>query len=597
MSTPTARPAGDRVTARARPARALLAVALPALAVAAAGAASASASASDAYSVHHVRSISIPNPVPADCGNHENERRDLEGEPSMAVNPADSRHLVGTWLQDVREFSARESPVATSRDGGRTFSAPQLIPGWSNCTGGPDTEVIDPWVSLGPDGRAYMAAASQDYPNFSNVEVAHSPDGGASWSPIRRLDRLPGAGSFADSPRVTAHPRAEGTAYLVWIVQRPLSPTPVAETRFSRTIDGGETWSAPRTLHRNAPGEPFPQFNQIFVLPDGGLLNVFIGVSRSAPRNQVLAMRSDDEGETWSSPILVAEHANARIRDPETEVTADIPKSAKALAPDGTAYVVWQDQGESPRHRLLLSRSADGGRSWSEPTTVTSGAAAILVPSVAVASDGTVGVTWYDLRHDRPGDGMTTTDTWFAHSHDEGRSFEEQHLAGPFDLRSTLAAPNLTGDRRRYFVGDLAALAGLDDGFGAAFAQGRPSVGSAGDVFFARLVKQRRLKLELRMRGGRTARGLRCALGSVRARVGGADARRIASVDFVVDGRRVGRDSRFPFGGPVHPADRRSEHRHEVVTRAHMADGAEQTLTRRFRVCARRISKAGPRQP
>ena len=551
--------------------------------------------ASPAYRVRDLRSISLPNPVPADCGNHESERRDLEGEASLAVNPTDPRHIVAAWLQDVREFPARESPVVVSRDGGRTFTAPALVPGWSNCTGGSDTEVNDPWVSIGPDGRAYMTAAAQDYPNFSNIEVAHSVNGGGAWSPVQRLDRLPGGGSFADSPRVTAHPRAGGSAYLVWLVQRPLSPTPIAETRFSRTTDGGETWSAPRTLYRNSPGQPFPQFNQIFVLPDGSLLNVFIGISRSSPRNQVLAMRSEDDGATWSSPIVIAEHSNARIRDPETEVTADYPKSAKAVGPDGTAYVVWQDLGEGPVHKLLLSRSADGGRSWSEPVTVTSRAAAIMVPSVAVAADGSVGVSWYDLRNDRRGDGETTTDAWFAHSHDDGRSFEEQHLAGPFDLRSTLGAPNLTGDRRRYFLGDLAGLAALGDGFGAAFTQGRPQASSPGDVFFAALRPRPRLALDLRMRVGSTSKGKACALGSVRARVVGIDAGKVHRVDFVRDGRRAARDKSAPFSQPVLRANRRRARSHRLAARARLVDGGEETLTQTFWVCARRTTKASPR--
>jgi hypothetical protein len=45
-------------------------------------------------------------------------------------------------------------------------------------------------------------------------------------------------------------------------------------------------------------------------------------------------------------------------------------------------------------------------------------------PSAAVDSHGTVGVTWYDLRNNRPGDAALTADVWFAHSDDRGRSWE-----------------------------------------------------------------------------------------------------------------------------------------------------------------------------
>jgi hypothetical protein len=38
-------------------------------------------------------------------------------------------------------------------------------------------------------------------------------------------------------------------------------------------------------------------------------------------------------------------------------------------------------------------------------------------PAIAVDKRGTVGVIWYDLRNDRPGDAALTADVWLAHSH------------------------------------------------------------------------------------------------------------------------------------------------------------------------------------
>jgi hypothetical protein len=57
-------------------------------------------------------------------------------------------------------------------------------------------------------------------------------------------------------------------------------------------------------------------------------------------------------------------------------------------------------------------------------------------PSVAVDSHGTVGVTWYDLRNDKPGDDALTADVWFAHSDNRGASWSQTHVAGPTDLRT-----------------------------------------------------------------------------------------------------------------------------------------------------------------
>jgi hypothetical protein len=39
-----------------------------------------------------------------------------------------------------------------------------------------------------------------------------------------------------------------------------------------------------------------------------------------------------------------------------------------------------------------------------------------------VDAHGAVGVTWYDLRNNRPGGGALSADVWFAHSEDRGGS-------------------------------------------------------------------------------------------------------------------------------------------------------------------------------
>jgi hypothetical protein len=107
------------------------------------------------------------------------------------------------------------------------------------------------------------------------------------------------------------------------------------------------------------------------------------------------------------------------------------------------------------------------------------------MPSVAVADDGTVAVTWYDFRHDKPGDAALTTDYWFAYSRDGGSHWKTSHMAGPFDLRSSR--------RTERPVGVYEGLAGLKHGFAASFIQAAPqAVFGAEDVFFARVTPPRR---------------------------------------------------------------------------------------------------------
>src|SRR5207247_7098123 len=95
-----------------------------------------------------------------------------------------------------------------------------------------------------------------------------------------------------------------------------------------------------------------------------------------------------------------------------------------------------------------------------------------MLPSLAVAGDGTVGVLWDDTRNDRRGDKALTADVLVARSGDRGATWREEHVAGPFDL--------LTGPRSGsagiggVFLGDYQAMVGLPAGFGAVFAAPKP---------------------------------------------------------------------------------------------------------------------------
>jgi hypothetical protein len=222
---------------------------------------------------------------------------------------------------------------------------------------------------------------------------------------------------------------------------------------------------------------------------DGGALSNLVASSRDGGRSWVIwAQRSRDRGRSWSPPVRIADIGTPSApRDPNTgaEVRAFNVVST-ALARDGTAYVVWNEIRSPRSARILISRSRDAGRTWTRPGTVARLDTQAFLPNVAVMADGTVGVSFDDFRNDRPGDGRLSTDVWFRHSHDGGRSWRERHLAGPFDM---LTAPRTSStDIAGRFVGDYQGLVALPNGFGAVFAQAKPAARAGpSDVFFARV--------------------------------------------------------------------------------------------------------------
>jgi hypothetical protein len=110
-----------------------------------------------------------------------------------------------------------------------------------------------------------------------------------------------------------------------------------------------------------------------------------------------------------------------------------------------------------------MSSSLDGGLSWSAPVTVNANTAMpAFIPSVAVALDGTIGVSYYDFRSNTADPSTLLTDYWLARSGD-GVNWSEVHLDGPFDLAT---APNAEG----LFLGDYESLQAVGTSFVAFFA-------------------------------------------------------------------------------------------------------------------------------
>jgi hypothetical protein len=456
--------------------------------------------------VNGPRAISSTSPYAPDCGTDIEEQgfgaglADTETEASLAVDPRDSRSLVAGWMQDLY----RGYVTAWSKNSGATWNT-SIVPGISRCSGDTYELAADPWLSTGPDGTTYLAGISLDLndsphpsgppflPFRSRLQVNRSTDGGRSWSPPAVV--VGGDGRLHDKPSLVADPRRAGHAYIVWTeFLTPLGP-PAEGISFSRTTDGGETWSAPLHLDFPMPDGSTPHGALIMVLPDGALLTITTMRARNGTSDphRIFAMRSTDGGATWSSSILVTEFPATDRRhstpwsDPETGEAIDAPEWAisSAVAPNGTVYITWRHALSPAAADIRLAKSTDGGASWSPPTTIASTGAEMYLPVIAVAPDGTVGVTYYDDRRDVLGDGGYSNDLWFAHSDDRAATWRETHLGGPFDMRTALLRRIPV---RGLFVGDYHGLVPLPGGFGAAFALAQPSARVGGsDVFFARL--------------------------------------------------------------------------------------------------------------
>ncbi len=461
------------------------------------------ASTSDEYA--DLSRVSAATPFLADCNGPNFPITaayvNAESEPYITVNPRNSDNLIAVYHEDRYPNDGANGVLAsTSFDGGRTWQVPKLEdqPTFSSCAGGTEAnggnfeKASDPFVAFGPDGTAYFATVSWNASGPEEAQfVSTSADGGLTWErPVAVIRANDPDERNTSRPAVTPDPAREHTAYLVWARQRS---APASEARgavgFSRTTDGGKTWSKAGEIYQTPIGM-YTSANKIVVLPSGDLVNVFSEMPiRREPgpsSHHIMVIRSTDSGLTWSKPMTVATAAVAGIVDPRTGAKVRTGDSFTKLAVDprpgtNTLYAVWEDaRFTQERTKIAFASSSDGGRTWGDPVAVsTDPDTQEFIPSVAVNDRGDVAVAWYGFAAAQSATRALPTRYWIAFSRDQGQTWSARQpvTSRPFDLRT---APYNTG----FFFGEYQGLAGAEQSFFAAMTltNGR-SLGNRTDIY------------------------------------------------------------------------------------------------------------------
>jgi hypothetical protein len=259
----------------------------------------------------------------------------------------------------------------------------------------------DPVMTYDSIGNAIYVQLYQNGGTYGIV-VMKSTNKGVSW--IGPYNVWSTTAGLADKEWITADQTGGPYSNNVYIGWRQFGASGM---RFTRSTNGGVSWSAPLTFGGQ-------QGAYVCVGPNGAVQggSVYFGALTSGAIN---VTRSTDGGATFSAqinacivlgpgvPCAGRNTVKNCIRiDPFPRMAADNSYTSTR----GNVYVVWADNPTGPDNAdIFITRSTDFGATWSAPLRVNDDPTGIVVdqfmPTVSVDNiTGKVYISWYDSRVD-----------------------------------------------------------------------------------------------------------------------------------------------------------------------------------------------------
>ncbi|HEV2176760.1 MAG TPA: sialidase family protein [Terriglobia bacterium] len=279
---------------------------------------------------------------------------------------------------------------ATSTDGGATWTN-GFLPGITNIqgAGNPYDRISDPSVAYDSAHGEWIVASLPIVDAFKSIPaviVSRSVDG-INWdNPISVTGNVPSSDKDWIACDTTSSSPFYGNCYVEWD-----DPSSGDLIHMNTSTDGGLTWGATKNTANNS----FGIGGQPVVQPDGTVVVPIEG-------NQMIAFRSTDGGQTWSSPVTISSISDHF----EAGNLRSGPLPSAAVDGAGTVYVAWQDcrfRSKCAENDIVFSTSTDG-LTWTSPSRIpedpVTSSVDHFIPGIDVdkntsGSTAHVGVTYY----------------------------------------------------------------------------------------------------------------------------------------------------------------------------------------------------------
>lgn len=288
---------------------------------------------------------------------------DAEGAPKIAIDAAGTLYVA--WTADARR--AGQSFVVTSRDNGRTFSAPL----------GPEI----PGTSTGAELRPLLLAHGDRADlYFLRPEATGEPHGLLYRSVVAPGMASPlaaekMAGSTCECCRLAAARDTDGSVVLL---SRMVFDGGIRDFGIIRVSPAGQPSPAMRVTDDDWRIDACPEHGGALAIARDGRYQL-AWFTQGRKRQGLFYASSSDRGITWSAPLRIGN---------ETALAGH----ADVLALDERVFLTWQ-QFDGTRTSILAMTSDDNGRSWTAPRELGSSTAASDYPRLV--TDGKAAfVSW-----------------------------------------------------------------------------------------------------------------------------------------------------------------------------------------------------------
>jgi len=282
-------------------------------------------------------------------------------EPSVGHDRKGNAYIAGLY-NDQKQAGHGFLAVQKSTDGTH-WSKPRIALG--------RTSINAPYeTNLTVDASAGSPYVNDVYASgiIGRVVVSHSTDEGTNWKQVA-VDPTPKGQNQDDFTRLAVG--KDGTVYATWMRCRgsrgQICNNDIAHMMFSKSIDGGNTWSTPQriatvTMSWALPNTGERQYNYPATAVDnsdgpyaGNLYVVMYTWTGTYMRVQMI--RSTDDGNTWSQPLPLASKT----------ATHDQFFPSISVSRTGLVGASWLDRRNDPAnidYQVFAAISSDGGQSF-----------------------------------------------------------------------------------------------------------------------------------------------------------------------------------------------------------------------------------------